>query len=100
QLKEQLDIARQKAEQGSMQLQGEVQELEIIELLQEFHPHDEITQSKKGMNAADILQIVRTQNGAEAGMIYYESKRTKTWSNDWIKKFKQDNLNAKADILV
>lgn len=100
QLKEQLDIAKRKAEQGSMQLQGEIQELEIIELLTEFHPYDEITQSKKGANAADILQIVKTQNGAECGKIYYESKRTKSWSNEWVKKFKQDNINTKADILV
>lgn len=99
-LKNRLDEAKRKAEQGSMQLQGEIQELEIIELLKEFHPHDEITQSKKGANAADILQICRTQNGAEAGKIYYESKRTKSWSNEWVKKFKQDNLNTKADILV
>ena len=100
QLKEQLDIAKRKAEQGSMQLQGEIQELEIIELLKEFHPYDEITQSKKGANAADILQVVRTQNGAECGKIYYESKRTKSWSNGWITKFKEDNINTKADILV
>lgn len=99
-LKEKLEEAKQKAEQGSMQLQGEIQELEIIEILREFHPLDEITQSKKGQNAADILQVVRTQNGSECGKIYYESKRTKTWSNDWISKFKQDNINTKADVLV
>lgn len=99
-LKNKLDEAKRKAEQGSMQLQGEIQELEIIEMLREFHPSDEITQSKKGANAADILQIVRTQNGSECGKIYYESKRTKSWSNDWVSKFKQDNLNTKADILV
>lgn len=99
-LKDKLDEAKRKAEQGSMQLQGEIQELEIIELLSEFHPYDEITQSKKGANAADILQVVKTQSGAECGKIYYESKRTKSWSNDWITKFKQDNINTKADILV
>ncbi len=99
-LKNKLDEAKQKADQGSMQLQGEIQELEIINILQDFHPYDGISQSKKGANAADILQIVRTQNGAECGKIYYESKRTKSWSNDWVKKFKQDNLNTKADILV
>lgn len=99
-LKNKLDEARRKAEQGSMQLQGEIQELEIIELLREFHPSDEITQSKKGANAADILQTVRTQNGSECGKIYYESKRTKAWSNEWVSKFKADNLNTKADILV
>lgn len=98
-LKNKLDDARRKAEQGSMQLQGEIQELEIIEMLREFHPSDEIKQSKKGSNAADILHVVRV-NGAECGKIYYESKRTKSWSNDWIPKFKQDNLETKADILV
>lgn len=99
-LKKKLDEAKSQAEQGSMQLQGQVQELEILELLREFHPYDECTQSKTGSNAADILQIVRTASGAECGKIYYESKRTKSWSNDWIKKFKQDNVNTKADILV
>ncbi len=99
-LKVKLDEAKRKAEQGSMQLQGEVQELEILELLTDFHPHDTISQSRKGANAADILQIVKTNSGAICGSIYYESKRTKSWSNDWITKFKQDNLNAKADVLV
>lgn len=99
-LKNKLDEAKKQAEQGSMQLQGEIQELEIINLLQEYHPFDEIIQSKKGVNAADILQTVKTQNGAECGKIYYESKRTKSWSNEWVKKFKQDNINTKADILV
>ncbi len=99
-LKLKLEDAKRRAEQGSMQLQGEIQELEIIDSLTEAHPSDEITQSKKGANAADILHIVRTATGAECGKIYYESKRTKTWSNDWVSKFKEDNLKAKADILI
>lgn len=99
-LKLKLEDAKRRAEQGSMQLQGEIQELEIIDILTEAHPTDEITQSKKGANAADILHTVRTANGTECGKIYYESKRTKTWSNDWVPKFKEDNLRAKADILI
>jgi hypothetical protein len=99
-LKLKLDDAVRKAEQGSVQLQGEIQEVEIVDVLKEFHPHDTVTQSKKGANAADILQTVKTQSGAECGTIYYESKRTKSWSNEWVTKFKQDNLNTKADILV
>jgi hypothetical protein len=99
-LRVKIDEAKRKADQGSVQLQGEVQEQEILQQLKEFHVYDLISQSKKGANAADILQIVRTQNGNECGKIYYESKRTKSWSNDWVKKFKQDNVNAKADILV
>jgi hypothetical protein len=99
-LKMKLNDAKRLSEQGSMQLQGDIQELEIIEMLQEMHPYDGITQSKKGANGADILQVVRTQNGAECGKIYYESKNTKSFSSDWIKKLKQDNLIVKADLLV
>lgn len=99
-LKTQLDEALRKANQGSVQRQGEIQELEIINILQALYVHDTISQSKKGVNAADILQIVKLQNGTECGKIYYESKNTRAWSNDWIPKLKQDNLKAKADILV
>lgn len=99
-LKIKLQEAQRKADQGSMQMQGDIQELEIIELLKEAHPIDDISQSKKGANAADILQVVKTQNGGVCGKIYYESKRTKTWSNSWIPKFKEDALREKADILV
>lgn len=84
----------------SQQLQGTVQEMELVDILKSIHPYDSIERSKAGSNAADVLQILKTTNGSEVGAIYYESKRTKSWSNDWIKKFKLDNQNTKADILV
>jgi hypothetical protein len=99
-LKGQLGDALRKAESGSVQLRGEIQELEIISLLKDLYPHDEITQSKKGSNAADVMQVVKLPNGTVCGKIYYESKRTKSWSNEWVEKLKKDNLSAKADILV
>jgi hypothetical protein len=99
-LKTKLDEALRRAELGSQQLQGAVQEEEIFEILRELYPFDEITRSKRGVNAADILQTVNLQDGTMAGRIYYESKRTKSWSSDWISKLKQDNLNINADICV
>lgn len=99
-LRQKLSDAKRIAEQGSVQVAGEVQEQAIVEILQELNPHDEILQSKKGTNAADVMQVIKLQDGAVCGKIYYESKRTKSWSNDWIDKLKQDNLSAKADILV
>lgn len=99
-LKTKLDEAKRKVEQGSMQLQGEIQELEIIDILQNAYPFDEITQSKKGANGADILQAVNTQFSVRIGNIYYESKRTQAYSDKWIPKLKNDNLSIKADILV
>jgi hypothetical protein len=99
-LKTQLEEAKRKAEQGSMQLQGEVQELELENLLRSLYPFDEISEIKKGQRGADILQIVRTDQGVESGKIYYESKRTKNFDNNWLQKLKDDNLDVKADILI
>lgn len=99
-LKIQLDEAKRKAEQGSMQLQGEIQEIEIENLLRLNYPYDEISEVKKGQRGADVLQIVKNHNGIICGKIYYESKRTKSFDFNWLKKLKDDNLEVNADILV
>lgn len=99
-LKDQLKEAQRRAEQGSVQLQGEIMELQIKEALEELYPNDDISQSKKGATGADILQIIKTPSGVECGKIYYESKRTKTFSGGWIPKLKQDNRKVKAEICV
>ncbi|MCS7215299.1 MAG: DUF2130 domain-containing protein [Thermodesulfovibrio sp.] len=99
-LKNQLEEAKRKAEQTSSQLQGEIQELEIEKMLKKLYERDEIIEIKKGQKGADILQIVKTIEGIECGKIYYESKRTKNFNNEWIQKLKDDNLHVKADLLV
>ena len=99
-LKEQLQEAHRKAAQGSVQLQGEVQELAIEEWLREKFPSDVIEEIKKGASGADCLQTVNTRTGGNCGTIYYESKRTKTFSPKWIEKFKDDILEKKANIGV
>ena len=81
---------RRKAEQGSMQLQGEVQELAIEEFLRSAFPKDEIEEITKGARGADCLHIVKDPFGNECGRILYESKRTKNFSREWIKKLKED----------
>jgi hypothetical protein len=100
QLKEQLQEAHRKAEQGSMQLQGEVQELAIEEWLAEQFPLDSIEEIKKGQRGADCLQVVNTHNRRNCGSIYYESKRTKAFQPAWIEKFKSDIQAKGADIGV
>jgi hypothetical protein len=89
---------KRKQDQGSMQLQGEVQELAIEEWLMNKFPIDEITEIKKGERGADCIQIVHTREKFNCGIIAYESKRAKDFSNDWIPKFKKDMLDKKADI--
>lgn len=89
-----------KLEQGSMQLQGEVQEDAIEEWLKKTFPLDIIQEIKKGVNGADCLQIVNSRNSENCGTIYYESKRTKVFQNNWISKFKKDMQEKGADIGV
>lgn len=91
---------QRKQEQGSMQLQGEAQELAIEEWLVENFPFDNIDEIKKGATGADCLQIVNTRERQNCGTIYYESKRTKAFSAGWIEKFKHDIREKKADIGV
>ncbi len=100
QLKQQLNEAQRKAEQGSVQLQGEVQELAIEEWLSQAFPLDEVEEIKKGAQGADTLQTINTQSRAHCGTIYYESKRTKSFQPSWIEKFKTDIQSKGADIGV
>ncbi|MBN1150458.1 DUF2130 domain-containing protein [candidate division WOR-3 bacterium] len=91
---------KRKAEQGSMQLQGEVQELAIEDLLSKTYPFDKIQEVPKGVRGADCIQTVINSIQQECGSIVYESKRTKNYSNDWIDKLKQDQVTCKADLAV
>jgi hypothetical protein len=91
---------KRKADQGSMQLQGEVQELLLEEILKTTFPYDTISEVGKGVRGADCIQTVRNNFGVEAGKIIYESKRTKDFSNDWIEKLKSDMRILGADVAI
>jgi len=91
---------KRKAEQGSMQLQGEVQELILEELLRNAFPFDLITEVGKGVRGADCVHLVRNQFGQECGKIIYESKRTKDFSMEWIEKLKKDMRSMGVDVAV
>jgi len=91
---------KRKAEQGSMQLQGEVQELILEELLRTNYPFDLIEEVGKGVRGADCVQVVRNQFGQECGKIIYESKRTKDFGGDWIEKLKKDMRSMGIDVAV
>ena len=99
-MKTQIDELKRKAEQGSQQMQGEVLELELEESLKEEFPFDDIEPVAKGIRGGDIIQIVKTQSGRICGKILWETKRTKTWSDSWIQKLKDDQREAKADMAI
>lgn len=103
QLEDQRKLAeemKRKAEQGSMQLQGEVQELALEEMLRSAFPFDIISEVGKGVRGADCIQTVRNNFGQECGKIIYESKRTSSFTNEWIEKLKSDMRSLGADIAV
>lgn len=98
-LKSNEDLKR-KLEQGSQQTQGEMMELAVEEMLQKEFPFDEIKPVPKGINGADIIQIVKSSNGKVAGTIIWEMKRTKTWSMGWIEKLKIDQRQVHAELAI
>ena len=99
-MQRQIEELKRKAEQGSQQLQGEVQELALEELLSTKFPRDIIEPVPKGEHGGDILQRVSGPFGKTCGTILWESKRTKNWSDSWLGKLREDQRAAKAEIAV
>ena len=95
-----IEEMKRKAEQGSMQMQGEVQELALEELLRHNFPFDDISEVPKGINGADVIQEVVNSRQDICGTIVYESKRTKNFDVKWIEKLKQDQIRVKGDLAV
>ena len=94
-----IDELKRKAEQGSQQSQGEVLELQLEELLRERFPMDIIEPVAKGELGADVVQQVNG-SGQPAGIILWESKRTKAWSDGWLPKLRDDQRRCGADIAL
>jgi len=99
-LNKQLTDAQRRAEQGSMQSQGEAQELAVEEWLMSQFPHDNVEEIKKGALGGDCIQTINTVGKEGCGSIYYESKRTKAFKQEWIEKFKADMRARNTDIGV
>ncbi len=99
-MQKQIEDLKRRAEQGSQQLQGEVQELELESLLRAKFPHDVIEPVPKGEFGGDALQRVNGPLGQHCGTILWESKRTKNWSDGWLTKLREDQRAAKAELSV
>ncbi len=95
-----IEDLKRKSEQGSMQTQGEVMELDLEDALKTRFPYDEIVPVPKGIRGADIIQKVHTNTGHFCGSIIWELKRTKAWSKDWLTKLKDDQRDVRAEIAV
>lgn len=99
-MQKQIEELKRRAEQGSQQLQGEVQELELEGLLKQSFPTDVFTPVAKGEFGGDVVHAVARGEGIICGTILWESKRTKNWSDGWLVKLRDDQRAAKADLAV
>jgi hypothetical protein len=99
-MQQKIEDLKRRADQGSQQLQGEVQELELENLLSAKFPFDSIDPVAKGEFGGDVLQRVVSQTGQQCGAILWESKRTKNWSDGWLTKLREDQRAAKAEVSV
>lgn len=99
-LRKSLEEANRKAIQWSQQIQWEIQENELKEILIRNFPSDTIEDVPTGIKWADLVHTVYNQRWQKVWIILWESKNTKAWSNEWIKKLKDDRIIAKADICI
>jgi len=99
-MQRQIQELKRKAEQGSQQLQGEAQELELESTLRQKFPLDLIEPVAKGEFGGDLIHRVVSASGQACGTILWEAKRTKNWSDGWLGKLREDKRNAKADLAL
>jgi hypothetical protein len=99
-MQRQIEDLKRKYEQGSQQLQGEVQELALEGLLRQKFPRDAFDPVPKGEFGGDLIQHVVGPTGQIAGSILWEAKRTKNWSDGWLGKLREDQRAAKADVAL
>lgn len=99
-MQKQIEELKRKAEQGSQQLQGEVQELQIESILRQAFPRDTIDPVPKGEYGGDAVHRVFGEGAQCCGSILWESKRTKNWTEGWLAKLRGDQRTAKAEFAV
>jgi len=93
-----VETMTRKIEQGSMKMQGEVQELAIEDFLTQQYRSDEVVPIKAGARGGDCLLQIRNTRHEDCGSIYFESKRTQHFQPAWIEKFRSDLLLHRAEL--
>ncbi|MEO8320766.1 MAG: DUF2130 domain-containing protein [Bradyrhizobium sp.] len=99
-MRRQIEDLRRSAEQSSQQLQGEALEVELESALRHRFPTDLFEPVTKGLFGGDLIHRVVNPSGQVSGTILWECKRTKSWSDRWLKKARLDQRSANADVVL
>lgn len=100
QMKKSLDDAQRKANQGSQQIQWDIQENDLKQALSLAFPIDIIEDVPTWIKWADLIQTVRNNLWQNTWTIVWESKNTKSWDKSWIMKLKDDKLKINWNIAI
>ena len=94
-----IEDLQKKATQGTTVDQGSSAEMQLGDFLKKIfkEKNDRITEYAKGVAGGDWLHEIR-ENNYTICKILYESKKTKSWSNEWIKKLQDDMKDSKSDV--
>ena len=81
--------------QGSVELQGEIQEERLQDYLEKIFPDDDIEEISKGAKGGDCIQTINYKDKLNIAKIYFESKDTKIFNEQWANKLLKD-MKAKG----
>lgn len=84
--------------QKSMEIQGEVQEELLQDFLKRKFMGDKIEEIKKGAKGGDCILTINSNDQKNIGQIYFESKNTKDFKEEWVDKFLKDMQNKDIGI--
>jgi len=82
-------------ENRKVELQGEIQEERLQDYLKKLFPEDDIEEIKKGAKGGDCIQTINYKGKQNVAKIYFESKDTKTFNEQWANKLLKD-MKAKG----
>lgn len=81
--------------QGSVELQGEIQEERLQDYLEKIFPDDDFDEISKGAKGGDCIQTINYKDKLNIAKIYFESKDTKIFNEQWANKLLKD-MKAKG----
>jgi hypothetical protein len=100
QMKKTIDDLKRKSEQSSQQIQWDIQEDDLKNTLSQAFPIDDIEDVPTWIKWADLIQNVKNSFWQQAWIIVWESKNTKSWTEAWVMKLKDDKLKINWNIAI